>query len=80
MAHSVLDAAERECAQRGGDVDQKYEQHGVACVKTHYLLRIYRRHYNDRLDACLIKHKAGKKAHQVAIAAGMSEGIAEPRD
>ena len=80
MADAILQMAEQECADRGGDVDHEDQHDGLLGGEVHRLLRVDRGERDHRLYARLIEHRADQEAPQVAVIPGVLDGLSQPRE
>ncbi|MCY1356145.1 hypothetical protein D9M69_425870 [compost metagenome] len=80
MAETVLQVAEQQGAERGGDVDHEDQQQGVLGAEAHHLGGVDGRQGDHRGDAGLVAQGAGEKAQQVAVAAGLAQRPGQPHE
>ncbi len=74
VANGVLQVAEAEGADGGGDVDDQHQHDGLGAGEFHRFLRVDGGEGDDRHDARLIEQDADEEAAQVAEMAGLPEG------
>ncbi|MNO84793.1 hypothetical protein D3C76_761450 [compost metagenome] len=75
----VLQVAEGQGAERGGDVDHEDQQQGVLGAEAHGLVGIDGGQGDHRRDSRLIAQGAQQKAQQVAVAARLAQRARQAR-